>query len=302
MNRYIIFFKLIISFIFVVVVCQKFDLNDMLIFFSKIKFYTIVSSIGFAIIIIIFNMFRWYVIIRQVVVSIPIQLILKIFLVGTFFNQFLPSTIGGDAYRIIYLSKSGVSVAHSTVSVAIDRLIGLLTFILLAEFAHNYIGPIIEIDKYFNILNTTIISFLIMVTAIFIYMNVGKNKIFQIENFLEKYDFNFNLINITAAILCSIISALSVIYFLFLISTDLEMNIDFTVLLLTVPLVNLVIAIPISFAGWGIRESAMIFILGYFNVAASLASFLGLSLGLLSLTTAVPGLYFLWKPKVTEKY
>ena len=50
---------------------------------------------------------------------------------GLFAGNFLPSTIGGDAVKIVLLARQGVGTAVSTLSVAADRLLGLAAFALL---------------------------------------------------------------------------------------------------------------------------------------------------------------------------
>jgi len=50
---------------------------------------------------------------------------------GLFAGNFLPSTIGGDALKIVLLARRGYGTAVSTLSVAADRILGLAAFALL---------------------------------------------------------------------------------------------------------------------------------------------------------------------------
>lgn len=60
---------------------------------------------------------------------------LKLYLIGMFYNFFIPGGIGGDAYKIYILNKKfGWNIKKLTRSVLSDRLSGLLAIILLAEF------------------------------------------------------------------------------------------------------------------------------------------------------------------------
>ncbi len=54
------------------------------------------------------------------------------FLVATFFNNFLPSNIGGDVIRIADTASAAGSKTLATTVVLIDRGIGLLGLVLLA--------------------------------------------------------------------------------------------------------------------------------------------------------------------------
>lgn len=63
--------------------------------------------------------------------------------------------------------------------------------------------------------------------------------------------------------------------------------------------VALLANLPISIGGWGVRETAMIFLFGFVGVPASAALILSVQLGLLSLLVVLPGgiLWLLLKPK-----
>ncbi len=54
------------------------------------------------------------------------------YLTGAFINNFLPSTIGGDAYRGLWLAKRSGARAAALSTVVFDRFIGLWTTALLA--------------------------------------------------------------------------------------------------------------------------------------------------------------------------
>src|ERR1700724_1492195 len=46
--------------------------------------------------------------------------------IGTFFNQTLPSSIGGDAVRLLLVARAGAGWRAATYSIFVDRAIGLL--------------------------------------------------------------------------------------------------------------------------------------------------------------------------------
>jgi hypothetical protein len=60
-------------------------------------------------------------------------------------------------------------------------------------------------------------------------------------------------------------------------------------LLVIVPVVTLLMVLPISIAGWGIREGAMIIGLGFIGVESENAFALSLLFGFLMLSIAIPG-------------
>src|SRR6201996_4129954 len=60
--------------------------------------------------------------------------------IGTFFNQTLPSSIGGDAVRLWLLARSGAGWRTATYSIFVDRAIGLiaLAVVIVASLPWSY--------------------------------------------------------------------------------------------------------------------------------------------------------------------
>src|SRR3954470_10873721 len=75
---------------------------------------------------------RWGVLLRAQHVQLPFGFLTQSFLVATFFNNFLPSNIGGDVIRITDTAKAAGSKTLATTVVLIDRGIGLLGLALMA--------------------------------------------------------------------------------------------------------------------------------------------------------------------------
>src|SRR5688500_325257 len=75
---------------------------------------------------------RWGVLLDAAGVPLPILRLVTSFLVATFFNNFLPSNIGGDVVRIADTAKNAGSKTVATTVVLIDRGIGLLGLVLIA--------------------------------------------------------------------------------------------------------------------------------------------------------------------------
>ena len=88
-----------------------------------------------------FMALRWVILLRALDSPAPPPLpqILRIFFVSSFVGTFLPS-VGGDVYRAYSLARHGVSGAQSAASVAMDRLLGVLSLLLVAIVGLPYAG------------------------------------------------------------------------------------------------------------------------------------------------------------------
>jgi len=78
--------------------------------------------------------YRWFVLLRPLEGRKlpPFWTILRIFFVSTFVGTFLPASIGGDAVRAYSLSNHNVPIADSMASVVVDRMLGVLSVLLMA--------------------------------------------------------------------------------------------------------------------------------------------------------------------------
>lgn len=79
------------------------------------------------------NAYRWVVLLRPVAAASRLRLwpVMRIFFVSTFVGTFLPG-VGGDAVRAYSLARLDVPGAASVVSVLMDRMLGLLSVLVMA--------------------------------------------------------------------------------------------------------------------------------------------------------------------------
>ncbi len=77
---------------------------------------------------------RWWLLLR--VQAIPLRWVeaLRIYLIGAFFNLFLPGSTGGDAVKAFYILRRAPADkrAGAILTVVIDRVLGLLALVLIA--------------------------------------------------------------------------------------------------------------------------------------------------------------------------
>ena len=74
---------------------------------------------------------RWQEVARVCGAHLPFRHAFRLSLIASFFNQVLPSTVGGDAMRIWLLARMGPTLAQASYSVLLDRFVGVLVLALL---------------------------------------------------------------------------------------------------------------------------------------------------------------------------
>lgn len=74
---------------------------------------------------------RWRIVAGALGVRLPFPRAAELFLIGVYFNNFLPTSIGGDAARLHYLGRSA-GYARAGASILADRGVGLMGLALIA--------------------------------------------------------------------------------------------------------------------------------------------------------------------------
>ena len=83
---------------------------------------------------IVIRVFRWRALLHGLGVTPPLRLLLKLYLVGNFFNTVLPSGFGGDVVRVVELAQQDHTTTQAPAAVGtviVDRLTGILSLMVL---------------------------------------------------------------------------------------------------------------------------------------------------------------------------
>jgi uncharacterized membrane protein YbhN (UPF0104 family) len=83
---------------------------------------------------------RWREVSAECGAPLPVARAMRYNVIGTFFNQTLPSSIGGDAVRLWLVARAGAGWRAATYSIFVDRAIGLiaLAIIIVASLPWSY--------------------------------------------------------------------------------------------------------------------------------------------------------------------
>jgi uncharacterized membrane protein YbhN (UPF0104 family) len=89
---------------------------------------------------ILVGVLRWREISAECGAPLPLRQAMRFNLIGAFFNQTLPSSIGGDAVRLWLVARGGAGWRAATYSIFVDRAIGLiaLAIIIVASLPWSY--------------------------------------------------------------------------------------------------------------------------------------------------------------------
>ncbi len=232
--------------------------------------------------------------------------------IGYFFNNFLPTAIGGDIAKAYYASRKTNNKPASYAAVLADRIIGMLATLLIALIGILFIGKSMS-NKF--ILWAVPVLFLLVVCAIAALLR--KNDI--IEGPVAEKKGLFHAIKAKALKLytavnlyrnhpvlmlkgfgLSFLLQAAAIFSNYLFILSIGSNIPVFRLFLIIPLVWAVSMLP-SLNGLGVREGAFVYFLkGYIGAEKAFTISL-LWLGLIMIYSTVGGLLHLLYPVNIQK-
>jgi hypothetical protein len=245
--------------------------------------------------------YRWYLIMKALQFGQDFQFYFRSYFKGTFFNQGLPTTIGGDALRVMDVARLGFKKRESFYGIFIDRIVGLLGLLLLNLMA-NGLNPDLLEKRFFYLINGIVLVSIIGVLTIMalkkirILENHRLGKLFydlsiRLNTVYRKADDAATQISLSIAIhLLSIVS-------IFVLGKSVGLEYDLLTYLVIMPPVFLLTLIPVSLAGWGVREGAMLGLFLLIGADKTLVLTISLMYGVIVLTSSLPGIYFFLKGK-----
>jgi uncharacterized membrane protein YbhN (UPF0104 family) len=247
---------------------------------------------------ILVSAWRWGLLLRAQHIVYPFRGLTSSFLVATFFNNFLPSNIGGDVIRITDTAPAAGSKTLATTVVLIDRGIGLLGLALVAAMgASAGLGPA-KVGPVGPGMLWAGFGVAAMLATPALLNPEGFTRILQPLRVLHPEWVGERLERLTAALsrfkespaaLAScFVGAIGVqvtlVGFYLAIAYSLQIPITFAQLAVIVPISFIVQMVPVSMNGFGVREATFGFYftrLGLPLESALLVSFIGAGLVLL---------------------
>lgn len=209
---------------------------------------------------------RWRLLLSAVGARPRVSSLYGAFLIGSFFNHFFPSTIGGDVMRGWWMQRSVGSTAASIAVVGLDRLMGLLGLCAVALFAGAlHPGVIREIPAFWAGIGAVSGAAAGMVALtrpragdlarrVFAAIRLGGLAEPMLSALARYRDQKARLL---VALLLSVAWQLLVILEYLLLAKALGLAVGAWVLAVIVPIATLITLLPVTINGIGLREGAL---------------------------------------------
>ena len=260
-------------------------------------------ALGLYLTVILVSAWRWSLLLHAQHVPVEFRTLTNSFLVATFFNNFLPSNIGGDVVRIRDSARRVGSKTLAATIVLVDRGVGLLALVLVAASGATIaarmseaIGPLgpgllwAALGAALAVALTVLlvphgVGFLLRPLRA-IHQEWVEERIARLTGALAR--FRAAPRALLACFFGAIVVQAVFVGFYSAIAHALGLPVPFAHLAILVPVSSIVQMLPVSVNGWGVREQTFVLYLTRLGLPAESAlamSFLGAALIMLFSTT-----------------
>jgi uncharacterized protein (TIRG00374 family) len=217
------------------------------------------------------SVWRWRILLEAQGHVAPMAHLSASYLVATFFNNFLPSNIGGDYFRVRDSSRLTGSTTAALAIVAIDRVIGFGALYVLALSAFLLGGPTVRGLTGARVVLVGLAVVFGVLGYIFFRPGTARHlmalsRLHHVPWARERFDtvqaavhvYRQELGSIWMAFAASLVLQTCVVWYYYAVARALRIDLAASACFLMVPLCALVQTVPLSFNGWGIREGVFV--------------------------------------------
>ncbi|MBX9635568.1 MAG: flippase-like domain-containing protein [Magnetospirillum sp.] len=238
---------------------------------------------------------RWGLVLRALSAPFHWLQTMSVYYIGVFFSIVLPGAVGGDAVRMWFARKNGLSLNTAINSVALERAVTVFGLVLLVCLTQ----PILMMRLpdlpgawvFPMLLAICVLGILTLATLDRLPQSLHRWRLMRglavLAADTRKLFFHpgFSLITLMVALVGHVNLSMAV----YVLAVGLGLDIHPLDCLVLVPPVILIMTLPISIAGWGVRETAMVTAFGFVGIADSSTLVLSILFGIVTMLTALPG-------------
>jgi uncharacterized membrane protein YbhN (UPF0104 family) len=207
---------------------------------------------------------RWREIANACDAHLSIPMALRFHLVGAFFNQTLPSTIGGDGARLWLLQRHGASWQAAAYSVLVDRAVGLIVLAVIVVISLPWSLHLIENEHGRAALTLLDLAALAGCIAFLVFGRLSWRWIQEVWPARHLHGcaklaghVMFDAQIGPRVLLLSVLNHLLSVVIASCAAIAIAAPVSFGEMLLLIPPILLITLMPVSIAGWGVREQSM---------------------------------------------
>ena len=238
---------------------------------------------------------RWGLVLRALSAAFPWLQTMSVYYIGVFFSIVLPGAVGGDAVRMWFARRNGLELSTAVNSVALERAVTVFALVLLVCLTQPILMlrvPTLPGVWIFPALLAICVLGILALAALDrlpsrFYRGRALRGLAVLAADTRKLFFHpgFSLGTIVVALVGHVNLSLVV----YMLAVGLQLDVHVLDCLVLVPPVILIMTLPISINGWGVRETAMVTAFSFIGLADSSTLVLSILFGIVTTITALPG-------------
>ena len=220
--------------------------------------------------------YKWQLMLKLHGVHFSFSKLHRYYFIAVFFNNFLPTSIGGDGYRIYKTFGNPRSTSSSVIAVVMERLTGIIALLVI-----GYLCSIIvyhargdEVSGLLLSLGTAGIGATLVAALFFVFLRgyqrlkrwQNKPRLLQIVLEHGKDYLRQPKASAYVMLISFYFHVHNSLTFYLLLRYGADVTISIPELFVVLTLVNLVGVLPISINGLGVVDTAFVFLLGIYGV------------------------------------
>ncbi|HEY2799039.1 MAG TPA: lysylphosphatidylglycerol synthase transmembrane domain-containing protein [Chthoniobacterales bacterium] len=256
---------------------------------------------------------RWYILLKVQKIHLSVPRVSGLFLIGMFYNQFLPGGTGGDIMKSYLLLKETPGQATGALlAVVFDRMVGLVALIsitgTLIALRYNWLTQHEETKHLVWLLIAILGSAVLMLATSFVVSGFnlahslptrfpGRERLIELSASYHLYARHWRATLVAFGV--SIIAHLSTFATFLCVAYAFRARVGVVDFFAIMPIERTISSLPISFAGVGLREKIFqVMLHGLCGVPEAVAVLIGSMSFLVMLISCAPGgiVYFFYKP------
>jgi glycosyltransferase 2 family protein len=255
---------------------------------------------------------RWQILLRVQKINLSLPRVTGLFLIGMFYNQFLPGGTGGDIIKSYLLLKETNKKAGALLAVVFDRLIGLVALVAitvtLVSLRYDLLSKTPETRRFLWILLIILGSSIFGLLTSFVISGFnlfhllphkfpGREKLIEISAAYHLYARHWFATLLAFAV--SLVAHLATFTTFLCVAYAFHAEVSVIDFFAVLPVERTITALPISFAGVGLREQILqVMLHNLCNVPVEVAKLIGTMSFLIIFVCCVPGgiVYFFYRP------
>jgi uncharacterized protein (TIRG00374 family) len=244
---------------------------------------------------------RWWLLLRASGIVITLADASRLFLVSSFVGSFLPAGLGGDAARAYGLAKSAATGSEALASVAVDRMLGVLSLVAMGVVGLLAWTPESRSDWRLAAALAVLVAasvapfwanqWLRWIVPAHRHERSVTRRVLKLSDAVGRYRNRRGvLVHVMAWSL--VVQVLRIVQ-AYILALGLGMTVPFSYFLLFMPAGLLMLLLPVSISGFGVPQAAIVLMLQPAGVEESTALALSTLIVLTGLAGNLPGLV-LW--------